>query len=161
LDHFHMRAPARAGPSHDVDQAIVIEVGRRHTHAALECRNVGKETAHFSAGRSVKYLHVRAAARAGAHDDVGHAVAIQVAAGNIHAAKECGAKCHEAADKYAGGTVEHLNVRPAARTRAGDNVGHAIAVNIGAADRYSAHKTGIRDDIESLAPVAVENANLA
>src|SRR5205823_3238975 len=85
-------------------------------------------------------LDVGAAARPGAGDDVGPAVAGQVARGDEHAAGEGPAVGEEALDAAAGGAAEHLDVRATARAGAGNDVGLAVAVHVAGGHGHAAAK---------------------
>src|SRR5207302_4016730 len=84
-------------------------------------------------------IHVRAAAGVGADDNVGEAVAVDVARSHVDAAAERGVKGHEIADRpgelVARRAVEDADVGTAARPGAGDDVWGAVVVHV--ADRHA------------------------
>ncbi len=86
-EHADVRAAARPRPRDDVGAAVAVDVARRHAHAAGERRDRRRRS--WPARSSPAPLNtrdVRAAARAGAGDDVGAPVAVDVARRDVHAA---------------------------------------------------------------------------
>ena len=87
---------------------------------------------------------VGAAAGAGAGDDVGAAVAVDVAGGDADAAGEAGGVGEEArrSARCRLGAAEDLDMRPAAGAGAGDDVGEAVAVDVAGGDEDAAGERG-------------------
>src|SRR5262249_33544344 len=117
--------------SHDeVGNAVAGDVPRRHRHAAGEARE-REEAPDLLVARAVEDLDVSARRpRARPHDEVGLAVAGDVAGRHADAAGEAG-EGEEAPDLLPRLAVEDLDVsarRPGAR--AGDDVGEAVAIGV-------------------------------
>src|SRR5207253_6051203 len=106
----------------------------RDEYAAGEGPAVSEEALDEAAGRAAEDLDVRAAAGAGPGDDVGLAVAVHVARGHGHAAAEERVVGEKRIDHRPRQAVEDLDVRPAGRARAGDQVGEAVAVDVARGD---------------------------
>src|SRR5207247_80250 len=102
----------------------------RHADAAPEVRLVNEVVEQQRAVLTVEDLHVRAAALAGADDQVAAAVAVHVAAGHVDAPGEGGVERHDAGDRtvdqLAGGAAENLDMWAAARAGADDDIGDAV-----------------------------------
>src|SRR5262249_35696481 len=89
---------------------------------------------------------VRSAAGTRAGDDVGHAIAIDIAGRDIDAAAEASAIGEETIDEVGqpcrgeqvAGPIEDADVRPAAGPSRGDDFRVAVAVKIGCGDSHSA-----------------------
>src|SRR5262249_11493170 len=94
----------------------------------------GVEVLNDAAAAAIEHLHVRATARARPHDDVGPAVAVDVARGHVHAAGEARVEGVDAQDEAAVPPADDLHVRAAARPGPGDDVRKSVVVNI--ADRH-------------------------
>src|SRR5205085_1518291 len=124
---------AGAGAGDDVVQAAAVEVAGRHPDAAGEVLAEGEEVVDDRAVLAGEDGDVGPAARVRAADDVREAVAVHVAGRDEDAAGEVLAEGEEAADQLPGLAVVDVDVRPAARPRRGDDVGHAVAVHV--ADR--------------------------
>src|SRR5262249_1720152 len=131
-EHLDVRHRALAGADDDVVDAVAVDVARRHACAAHEVAE-GAAVADQLPRGAVEHLDAAvdalgAAVSVGADDDVGAAVAVDVAAGDVDAAGEARRHREEAHDLLAGAAVEDLDV-PAggARRRAGDYVGVAVA----------------------------------
>src|SRR5262249_21065789 len=77
-----------------------------------EARVVGEEVADQGPGLAVEDLDAGAAAGAGADEDVGDAVVVNVAHGDADAAGEAGVEGEEAIQELAGGAVD-VDLRPA------------------------------------------------
>src|SRR5262249_1252821 len=75
-------------------------------------------------------LHVRSASGACRRDDIHLAVVIEVARGNINAAREAVIISQNLADETAIGPAINANVGAAARARGGNNVRLATAIHI-------------------------------
>src|SRR5207245_3091540 len=114
-----------------VGPVVAVDVARGHGHAAAEQEVVGEEAEQHLAGRAAEHLDVRAAAGARAGDDVGNAVAVHVTRGDINAAAEGRVVRHELLEHRPGDAVEHADVRAAAGSRTGEEVGRAVAVEVG------------------------------
>src|SRR5262249_53605154 len=114
------------GGDDDLGDAVVVEVGRRHGHAAGETRK-GDEAGDQGAIGAAEDLDVTVDP-VGRHDDVGLAVAVDVADGDVDGALEVG-EGEEAANLHAGGAVEDLDVT-LRRVGADDDVGDAVAGHI-------------------------------
>src|SRR5205823_8042670 len=95
----------------------------------VEAGPEGEEAADLRVGGAVEDLDVGEGAGVGADDDVGHAVAVNVAGRHEDAAAEAG-EGEEAADQLAGLAVEDLDVGRAALARAGDDIVDAVAVDV-------------------------------
>src|SRR5262249_9638446 len=118
--------PVRAGPGDDVGPAVAVEVAGRHEHAAAEVRPVGVEAGQFHPGDDAEDLDVRVGPRPRPGDDVGDAVAVEVAGRHPHPAGEPRVVGHEADERGQVPAAEGLDVRPAADVGAGDDVGEAV-----------------------------------
>src|SRR5262245_41044878 len=133
-----MRPAAGTGPGNNVRPAVAVHVTGRHEQAAAEIRTIRHEGPHELAGGAIENLHVRPAARAGAGDDVGAAVACHVPGGDTDAAREVGTIGHEPAEQTQVRTAEDLDVRPAARAGAGNDVRLAVAVHVAGRHEHTA-----------------------
>src|SRR5262249_51066776 len=91
---------------------------------------VGVETAQHGQIGPTEDHDVRVGARARPGDDVGVAVAIDVAGRHGNAAEEARGVGEEAGDLRPGDAVEDLDVRAGARADAGDDVGDAVAGDV-------------------------------
>src|SRR5262249_59837095 len=81
------RVAPRVGADDGGADAVAVDAPRRHRHAAWEAGE-GEEAGDHRAALAVEDLDVRArAGRAGAGDDVGGAVAVDVADGHTHLAR--------------------------------------------------------------------------
>src|SRR5262249_61086199 len=102
--------------------AAAVDAAGRDVDAAGEAGVVGEETLQQRAVLAAEDLDVRRDARPGAGDDVGGAVAVDVAGGHEHAAGERPVVGEETPDQGAGEAVEDLDVRAAGGAGAGDDV---------------------------------------
>src|SRR5207302_7908411 len=109
-----------------VGLAVAVAVHRRHAGAAAEARVEGEEAFQQRAAVGAEGGDVGAAAGAG--DDVGPAVAVDVAGADVDAAGVGGVEGEETAEARARGAAEDGDVGPPAGSRAGDDVGPAVAV---------------------------------
>src|SRR5437016_2762531 len=75
-----------------------------------------------------------AAASAGTGDDIREAIAVDVAGRHINAAVETCIEGHEFAQQFSVGSIKDSDVRTAAGSRAGDDVGCAVAVDVAGGD---------------------------
>ncbi len=84
-----MRTAAGTGGRDDIGPAVAVVVGRADADAAAEAAAVGEEVRQqVGRIRAAEDPHVRAAAGAGAGDDVGPAIAVEVARRHVDAAGE-------------------------------------------------------------------------
>ena len=90
-----------------------------------------------------KDLHVRTAALAGASDDVGEAIGIDISGTDENAAGEVGSVREEAAEQGEIESAEDLDMRSAAGASAGDDIGVAIVIDIAAGNVDAASKRRI------------------
>ena len=151
--HPHVRAAAvdRSRPRHDVGEPVPVDVARGDVDPAHEGRVVGEEAADLRERRAVPHPHVRSAPEPRAGDDVGEAVAVDVARGHVHAAGECRVVGEEAADWREGHAVPDPDVRSAAGPRAGDDVRAAIAVDVARGDEHaSGERRVVREEAADL-----------
>src|SRR5262249_51835146 len=95
LSDGHFRPAALVGRGDDVRAAVPVDVGGRHERAAGEGCRQGEEVANQLKRLALEDADLRAAAGAGGADDVGHAVAVDVAHGHARAAGEGGCKGEE------------------------------------------------------------------
>jgi hypothetical protein len=107
-ERLHVRPAAEAGPGDHIRFAVVVHVAGRHLDAAGEGGVVGEEAQQGGTVAAADDLDVRAAGRPGAGDEVGEAVAVDVAGRDEGAAGEQG-----------GGAalVERFESRPGGRHR--------------------------------------------
>src|SRR5207253_7980784 len=111
---------------------------------AAERRGKGVEVEqHLREIAAAENSHVWTPALAGSRDDVGEAVAIDVAGGNTDAAAEIQIVGEEAGEQSAAGAGKDLDVRSAAGAGGGNDVGKAVAVDIAGRHKHAAAKTGI------------------
>src|SRR5207237_1129106 len=120
------------------------------------------EVADRGPGRPGEHLHLGAAARAGAGDDVRPAVAVDVAGRDEDAAGEgrgVGVEAPHDVRRVARG--ERLDVRPAAGAGPGDDVVHAVAVDVGRGDAHAAGEArGVGQEVVGERAVAVVDLDL-
>src|SRR5690606_21664342 len=88
---------------------------------------------------------VRAAAEAGAGDDIGHAIAGEIAGGHAHAAGEAGVIGVEAHARAGGIFIKDAHDRPAAGLGAGGQGGGGVAA--GGADAHQHRDAGDVDEV--------------
>src|SRR5262245_45411547 len=81
-------------------------------------------------GLAAKGSHLSVEAVALPDDDVGHAAALEVAAGDKDAAGVTGVERGEAVEQRQVRAVEHLYVRAATRAGTADDVGLAVAIDV-------------------------------
>src|SRR5262249_37886761 len=134
-EHFDVRAAAVTRSGDDVGRAVPVHVADRDADATAEVRVVCEERHEQPAAVTAKHLDVRAATLAGPGDDVGTAVAMEVAGGYVPAAAESRGVGEESEQSPPAGSAECPDVRAAAVAGAGDDVGRAVAVDI--ADRHT------------------------
>src|SRR5207247_2113734 len=79
VDDLDVRAGARPGPDDEVRSAAGVDVGGSDGHAPAEAGGEGEEAGQEAAVLALEDLDVRAGAGPGAHDDVRHSVAVDVA----------------------------------------------------------------------------------
>ena len=89
-----MRSASGIGPGDDVGMAVVIEIAGGHEDTAAEAGVIGEEAADGAgkllAGQAVEHTDVRPAARTGSRDDVGRAVAVDIAGRNAEPPENSG-----------------------------------------------------------------------
>src|SRR5262249_44054152 len=114
------------------------------------------------AGGPAEDLHVRATTRAGAGDDVGLAVAVDVAGCHRHAAVEVDVVGHEAHQQRPVLAAEDLDLRPTPGAGADDDVRGAVAVDVGRGDVDAAAEGGVErhEAHQQRAGLAVEDLDL-
>src|SRR5205807_2416249 len=106
-EDFDVRPAASPGPGDDVRLAVAIDVASGDVDPAGEARVVGEEAHEERTVGAAEDLDVRASPGPGAGDDVGDAVAVDVADGHPHAAGEGRIVGHEAELLLSGGGVEN------------------------------------------------------
>src|SRR5262249_29207414 len=121
---------AGPGTADDVGAAIAIEITGRHAHAAAEGGAEGEEVAEELSRGSAEDAHLRQAARVGATDDVGPAIAVDVAGGHVRAAREQRREREEVAEHREGLAVEDAHLRRRAGARGAKDVGHTVAADV-------------------------------
>src|SRR5262249_6627183 len=108
VDDLDVRAGARAGADHEVGVAVAVDVGHGHADAAAEDRGEGVEAGQKGAVPAAEDLDVAAGPSGpGAGDDVGEAVAIDVARRHAHAAAEQVVRRQVEAQRAVGIVDEH------------------------------------------------------
>src|SRR5439155_1717624 len=132
IDDLDVRAAAGAGAEDELGLAVEVEVVGRDANAASEAGVEGEEAPQqggvgdLAVGLeltqlgAIDELDVRAAAGAGADDDVGPPVVVDVVRTDGDAAGEAGVEGEEAAQQAVVAAVEHLDVGAAARSGADD-----------------------------------------
>ena len=88
VERLDVRAAAGPGPGDDVGIAVAVDVAGGHAHAAGESGGIGEEVVDDVIVGAAEDLDVRPAAGAGPGNDVGLAVAVDVADGHVDAAGE-------------------------------------------------------------------------
>src|SRR5207302_1882187 len=111
-------------------------------HAAGEQAVVGEEIGEYGKVGAAEDLDLRAAARPGAGNDVGLAVAVHVPGGDEHAAGEFGVVGEKAAEQGQVDAAEDLDVRAAAGARAGNDVIGAVAIDVAGGHADAAAEVG-------------------
>src|SRR5207253_8948203 len=122
VEDAHVGRAALALADDDVGPAVAVDVAGRHVDAVGEVAK-GGEVLQQRAVRAAESEHVGAAAHAGTGDDVGPAVAVDVAAAHADAAREGGIVREEVVQGAAILAAEDIHVRAAAGVGADDNVG--------------------------------------
>src|SRR5262249_36102052 len=136
-------AAANAGAANDIVVAVAVRIAGGYAHAAGETRIEGEKVEEHRAVLAAEDDDVRSAARVGADDDIAHAVVVDPGAGDKNAAGEVRVKCPEPAQKLLRGAVKHFDIGAAPRARTGDDVVHAVAVQIGQGDADAAREIGV------------------
>jgi len=119
-----------ADAGHDVLIAVVIEIEHIDANTRAAARGVGHEAAELPAILAIVDREPAIAVAAHAGNDFGFAVAIEVAAGNEHAAMKQRIVSKELAIHRAVGAAEDADVRPAGQAGSGNDVGFAVAIDI-------------------------------
>src|SRR5262249_21226860 len=146
--------------SDHVGLAVAVEIARRHVDAAAEVRAECEEGAECLAGGAVKNADLRQPTRPGPSDDVGLAVAVDVARRNADTAAERLWKGEEVEQDGIGGAAESLDLRQGTHVQAGDDVweagvgtnddiGLAVAIDV-AGSHEDAAAEGRRPDQHTL-----------
>jgi hypothetical protein len=155
---------AQAG--NDIGVAVAVEVPGGHVDAALEGHVGDEEIVQFLTGGAIDNGDTRHAAGAGAGNDVGQAVAIDVASGDVDAVGRGVRVGNEAAEQGAVATAEDLDDRQGADIGAGDDVRVAVAVDIPGRDIDAVGLAGgisleiAKDTGQRRERGAIENAHL-
>src|SRR4051794_37463895 len=147
----HVRPVARPGPGDDLGHAIAPQIRGRYVDATLETRVVGEEAVAPQLGEpaieEVEDTHVWTAAGTGARHDVGDAITVDIADGHVHATRERRVVSEEAVvedlDELTIDVAPEPDVRPAARTGAGNDFRDAIAGHVAARDGHTTRKRRI------------------
>src|SRR5262245_42203064 len=95
-EYLHVWPAADTGARDDVRAAVATSIARRHRQAAVEVIGIGKKARQFMAIDAAKCPNMRTAAGPGRGDDIGAAIAIEVARRDRHAAAEARIECEEA-----------------------------------------------------------------
>src|SRR5947207_1957891 len=138
---FHVRPAARARSGNDIGAPIPVNVAGGHAHAACEKRRISKETKKRVTGGAVEHSHYWQSTTIRTDNDVGLAVAIDVAGCHIYTATIKAREREEAANKTAAYSVKHSYMRPHSGPGSGDDVSKAIAVDIANSHTNAAGKT--------------------
>jgi len=143
LEHANGAAFA-CGTGDDLGQAVAVDVARGDEHSARERRRIGVEAGNLvDAACETECAHVRTAAGSCGGDDVGQAVAVDVARGDADAAVERGIVGVEARDLVQPSSqAERAHVRVAA-ARPGDDIGQPVTINISARHEHTTGKQRI------------------
>ena len=139
VERLHVRGRTGGGTDRDIGEAVPVAIGSRHGHTAGEAGECDEGSEQRS-GCAAEHRHLRLPAGSGAHDDVGLAIEIDIAAGNVDAAP-IAAKSEEALEQAPVAPVERLDV---IRTGAGagDDIRSAIAVHVRGSDPDAADEPG-------------------
>src|SRR5205823_6056055 len=134
--------------------AVAVAIAGRHINAVAQGRIVGEEADQCDA-RGGEGSHLGPATHAGASDDLGLAVTVDVAAGHGHAAAEVRIVGEEVGDggEAAAADFEGSHSRPAANGGAGDDFGRAVPGQVRGGDVDSAPERRligeeVRDDLQ-------------
>src|SRR5205823_3748322 len=87
-EDFHMRPAASPGAGDDVRLAVAVDVTRGHEHTTGEVRAVSEEVGNDGEAAAIEDLDLGPTTGTGGGDDVGSAVAVDVADGHADAAGE-------------------------------------------------------------------------
>src|SRR5262249_21976957 len=117
VEHFDVRPAPGVGAGDDVGLTVLVHVPGGHENTAGEVRPVREKAADQVTGRAVIHLDVRSAPGASRGDNILYPVACNIRGCNAHAAGEAGPKRKEAVLERPIGGIEHLDVRPTARSR--------------------------------------------
>src|SRR5437773_2483934 len=130
IENLYVRATARTRPGNDVGTPVAVHIARGHSHATGEKRRISKETKKRVTGGAVEHSHYWQSTTIRTDNDVGLAVAIDVAGCHIYTATIKAREREEAANKTAAYSVKHSYMRPHSGPGSGDDVSKAIAVDI-------------------------------
>src|SRR5262249_6420995 len=119
-EDLDVRAAAGTRAGNDVVKAVAIDVAGRHKNAAAEVHIVGVKAANFSSVLPVEDLDVRAAPRPGASNDIGHAIARDIARCHADAAQKANAVGEEVELLRAGLGIEDAHERCGAQIDSSD-----------------------------------------
>src|SRR5207248_5459152 len=133
----------------DVGVAVAVHVAGRDADAAGEMDVAGHEVHQHRVVFAAEGDDVGAAALVGADDDVGEAVAVEVAGRHVLAAGEARVVGEELADQVAGAAVVDVDVRPAARPGGRDHVRDAVAGHVAHRHAHAAGEGGrVGEEVE-------------
>ncbi len=122
----------------NVGLAVAVEIAGRHVHAAGEGRGRGVEAGELEAVPAAGDGDLRSTAGIGPHDDIGVAVAIDVAGRHPDTAGQLGGQGLKVHDALEGLAVEDGDFGPTAGAGAADDVGRAVTVDVGDGDADTA-----------------------
>src|SRR5581483_9159701 len=130
-------------PGGDVGGPVRVGGHRRHADFAGESRGEGVEARQQRGGDAVEHFDLRQTTCAGAGNDLGLCVAVYVPGADVHAAGKARGIGEEGRQPVTGLTAEHLDVRPAAGPRPGDDVGRANPLHVPGRDADATRETDV------------------
>ena len=141
-----MRTGPGARPDHQIGLAVAREVGRRDRGPARELGGEGVKGRQRFRRPAAEHFDVRPRPGPGRSDEVGPAVAVDIAAGDVDAAGEPRVVSEETAerprDQIAADAVVDFDVRTRPRSGRGDQVGDAVVVDVPRRHPHAARVTG-------------------
>src|SRR5262249_16077918 len=139
----HVRATAGPGHGKDVVPAVVVAVEGGDAHAPAEADVVREEVAGPGTRERVKDRDFGPATGAGAHYDLGLAVAAPESGRNEDATGKASVEGEEPVDEFAVEAAVNFDVGSAARSGADDDVGLAVAVHVSGGHVNAAPEPGV------------------
>ena len=152
-----MGGDAHAAAGDDVGFAVACDIASAHIDAAKVLGCVGVEALLGGAGCAIEHAYIGRAARSGAGDDLGLAIAVHIARGDTHTAEKLLSVGVKRADHGECVAIEHQHMGGHTGARAGDEVGHAVTVDITLGHGHGTQVTGpVRRNGPPKHPVGVE-----
>src|SRR5262249_32598389 len=136
----HMRPATGSRSGHNVRAAVAVDIAGCHVDAAGEMRIVSEKLGQHGAVCTAEHADVRSPAWAGADDNVGPAVMVDIPRGHTGTAHDRRSVSKEVLDQRAILTAKNLDVRPAAAVGTRNDVSETVTVRIARGNVHAARK---------------------